>query len=146
MGNVSSKAWAKLRSLTPALSQWERGPAYADRCSSRGSIAPTSRCAVVAILVCPAAESVPGAVATGSQPTLDQWSRSRDPVAIAPGTDLITIGSRAGGRSMFVAPRLISHFAAVWMPRRKDEPLVLSDAAQSTSTNLSQPRRGMSEK
>src|SRR3989441_11346793 len=48
----------------------------------------------------------------------------------------------AGGRSMFVAPRLISHFAAVWMPRRKDEPLVLSDAAQSTSTNLSQPRRG----
>jgi len=36
----------------------------------------------------------------------------------------------AGGRSMFVAPRLIGHFAAVWMPRRKDEPLVLSDAAQ----------------
>ncbi len=36
----------------------------------------------------------------------------------------------AGGRSMFVAPRLIRHFAAVWMPRRKDEPLVLSDAAQ----------------
>src|SRR5687768_11635313 len=36
----------------------------------------------------------------------------------------------AGGRSMFVAPRLISHFAAVWMPRRKDEPLVLSTAAQ----------------
>jgi len=36
----------------------------------------------------------------------------------------------AGGRSMFVAPRLISHFAAVWMPRRTDEPLVLSDAAQ----------------
>src|SRR5438552_14601229 len=36
----------------------------------------------------------------------------------------------AGGRSMFVAPRLISHFAAVWMRRRKDEPLVLSDAAQ----------------
>ncbi len=36
----------------------------------------------------------------------------------------------AGGRSMFVAPRLISHFAAVWMPRRKDEPLVLSPAAQ----------------
>jgi len=36
----------------------------------------------------------------------------------------------AGGRSMFVAPRLISHFAAVWMPRRKDESLVLSDAAQ----------------
>lgn len=36
----------------------------------------------------------------------------------------------AGGRSMFVAPRLISHFAAVWMPRRRDEPLVLSDAAQ----------------
>ena len=36
----------------------------------------------------------------------------------------------AGGRSMFVAPALISHFAAVWMPRRKDEPLVLSDAAQ----------------
>jgi hypothetical protein len=36
----------------------------------------------------------------------------------------------AGGRSMFVAPRLISHFAAVWMTRRKDEPLVLSTAAQ----------------
>ena len=36
----------------------------------------------------------------------------------------------AGGRSMFVAPRLISHFAAVWMPRRKDESEVLSDAAQ----------------
>ena len=36
----------------------------------------------------------------------------------------------AGGRSMFVAPRLISHFAAVWMPRRKDEPAVLSDAAR----------------
>src|SRR3989449_3736707 len=36
----------------------------------------------------------------------------------------------AGGRSMFVAPRLISHFAAIWMPRRTDEPLVLSDAAQ----------------
>src|SRR5215471_11020577 len=36
----------------------------------------------------------------------------------------------AGGRSMFVAPRLISHFAAVWMPRRKDEPNFLSDAAQ----------------
>jgi hypothetical protein len=36
----------------------------------------------------------------------------------------------AGGRSMFVAPRLISHFAEVWMPRRRDEQLVLSDAAQ----------------
>jgi hypothetical protein len=36
----------------------------------------------------------------------------------------------AGGRSMFVAPRLISHFAAVWMPRRTDESEVLSDAAQ----------------
>ena len=36
----------------------------------------------------------------------------------------------AGGRSMFVAPRLISHFAAIWMPRRKDEPQLLSDAAQ----------------
>ncbi len=36
----------------------------------------------------------------------------------------------AGGRSMFVAPALISHFAAVWMPRRKDERGVLSDAAQ----------------
>jgi len=35
----------------------------------------------------------------------------------------------AGGRSMFVAPRLISHFAAVWMPRRKDESQILSDAA-----------------
>src|SRR5947207_9795883 len=36
----------------------------------------------------------------------------------------------AGGRSMFVAPALISHFAAIWMPRRKDEPQLLSDAAQ----------------
>ena len=36
----------------------------------------------------------------------------------------------AGGRSMFVAPRLISHFAAIWMPRRKDESAILSDAAQ----------------
>lgn len=36
----------------------------------------------------------------------------------------------AGGRSMFVAPRLISHFAAIWMPRRKDEPEALSDAAR----------------
>jgi hypothetical protein len=36
----------------------------------------------------------------------------------------------ARGRSMFVAPRLIRHFAAVWMPRRKDEPMVLSEAAQ----------------
>src|SRR2546425_8175667 len=36
----------------------------------------------------------------------------------------------AGGRSMFVAPALVSNFAAIWMPRRKDEPLVLSDAAR----------------
>src|SRR2546421_10536529 len=36
----------------------------------------------------------------------------------------------AGGRSIFVAPRLISHFAAIWMPRRKDEPQLLSTAAQ----------------
>jgi hypothetical protein len=36
----------------------------------------------------------------------------------------------AGGRSIFVAPRLISHFAAIWMPRRKDEPELLSPAAQ----------------
>jgi hypothetical protein len=36
----------------------------------------------------------------------------------------------AGGRSMFVAPRLISHFAAVWMPRRKDESESLSTAAR----------------
>ena len=36
----------------------------------------------------------------------------------------------AGGRSMFVAPRLISDFAAVWMPRRKDEREALSEAAQ----------------
>ena len=36
----------------------------------------------------------------------------------------------AGGRSMFVAPRLISHFATIWMPRRKDEPDVLSVPAQ----------------
>src|SRR5258707_2262059 len=31
---------------------------------------------------------------------------------------------------MFAAPRLISHLAAVWMQRRKSEPMVLSDAAQ----------------
>lgn len=36
----------------------------------------------------------------------------------------------AGGRSMFVAPRLVSHFAAIWMPRRKNESGVLSDAAR----------------
>ena len=36
----------------------------------------------------------------------------------------------AGGRSMFVAPRLISHFAAVWTPRRNAEPRVLSTNAQ----------------
>jgi hypothetical protein len=36
----------------------------------------------------------------------------------------------AGGRSMFVAPRLISRFAAVWMPQKKDEPRSLSMAAQ----------------
>jgi uncharacterized membrane protein len=36
----------------------------------------------------------------------------------------------AGGRSMFVAPRLISHFAAIWMRRRKNEPQTLSDPAQ----------------
>ena len=36
----------------------------------------------------------------------------------------------AGGRSMFVAPRLLSHFAAVWMPRRKDEREALSVPAQ----------------
>src|SRR6266581_9764987 len=34
-------------------------------------------------------KSVPGAVATGSQLTHDRESRSRDPVATAPGTDLI---------------------------------------------------------
>jgi hypothetical protein len=34
-------------------------------------------------------ESVPGAVATGSQLAHDPGSRSRDPVATAPGTDLI---------------------------------------------------------
>lgn len=36
----------------------------------------------------------------------------------------------AGGRSMFVAPRLIGHFASVWMPRRKDERETLSPGAQ----------------
>jgi hypothetical protein len=36
----------------------------------------------------------------------------------------------AGGRSMFVAPALICHFAGVWMPRRKDEAQLLSDVAQ----------------
>lgn len=36
----------------------------------------------------------------------------------------------AGGRSMFVAPRLIEHFAAVWMPRRSDERDTLSVPAQ----------------
>jgi hypothetical protein len=42
----------------------------------------------------------------------------------------------AGGRSMFVATRLISHFAAIWMPRRKDEREALSDAAQRILTVL----------
>jgi hypothetical protein len=36
----------------------------------------------------------------------------------------------AGGRSMFVAPRLVSSFAAVWMPQKKAEPRTLSDRAQ----------------
>jgi hypothetical protein len=36
----------------------------------------------------------------------------------------------AGGRSMFVAPRLIKHFAEVWMPRRRDEREALSVPAQ----------------
>ena len=36
----------------------------------------------------------------------------------------------AGGRSMFVAPRLISAFAAVWMPQKKDEARTLTTAAQ----------------
>jgi hypothetical protein len=36
----------------------------------------------------------------------------------------------AGGRSMFVAPRLISSFAAVWMPQKKNEAQILSSAAQ----------------
>lgn len=36
----------------------------------------------------------------------------------------------AGGRSMFVAPRLISAFAAVWMPQKKDELRTLTTAAQ----------------
>src|SRR5437660_607174 len=43
---------------------------------------------------------------------------------------LVYYARLAGGRSMFVAPALISHFAAIWMPRRKDEPQLLSDAAQ----------------
>src|SRR5437016_10881408 len=51
---IEEVGFAKLRSLTPTLSQWERGPA-ADRCPSRRSIAPTSRCAVGGMLVCPAA-------------------------------------------------------------------------------------------
>src|SRR5437764_10024898 len=43
---------------------------------------------------------------------------------------IVYFAKLTGGRSLFFAPRLISHFAAIWMPRRKDEPLVLSDAAQ----------------
>src|SRR2546422_1415097 len=39
---------------------------------------------------CAATESVPGAIATGSH---DVWWRSRNPVAIALGTDVITIES-----------------------------------------------------
>jgi len=50
---IEDVGFAKLRSLTPALSQWEREP-YADRCPSRRSIVPTSRY-VAAMLVCPAA-------------------------------------------------------------------------------------------
>ena len=36
---IEDVGFAKLRSLTPALSQWEREP-YADRCPSRRSIVP----------------------------------------------------------------------------------------------------------
>jgi hypothetical protein len=43
---IEDVGFAKLRSLAPALSQWEREP-YADRCATdslgRRSIAPTSR-------------------------------------------------------------------------------------------------------
>src|SRR6266478_2467603 len=41
---------------------------------------------------CDVVWSVPGAVATGSQHSKRTWSRGRDPVATAPGTDL-TISS-----------------------------------------------------
>jgi hypothetical protein len=50
---IENAGFAKLRSLTPALSQWERGPA-ADGCPSRRSVVPTSRYAA-AMLVCLAA-------------------------------------------------------------------------------------------
>jgi hypothetical protein len=49
-------------------------------------------------------------------------------------------GKLAGGRSMFVAPRLINHFAAIWMPRRKDEPKVFSTAAQRVLNVLRRER------
>ncbi|MFN2578111.1 MAG: hypothetical protein ABR607_10525 [Pyrinomonadaceae bacterium] len=42
----------------------------------------------------------------------------------------------ARGRSMFVTPRLISHFAAVWMTPRKDEREVLSLPAQRVLSAL----------
>ena len=45
------------------------------------------------------------------------------------------------GRSMFVAPRLISHFAAIWMPRRKDEPEVLVRHSRAGAQKESQNRR-----
>ena len=79
----------------------------------------TSLCAGAAMLVCPAMSK------RMKRRGLPGTSRTKSCAAVA-----FTTRKLAGGRSMFVAPALISHFAAVWMPRRKDEPLVLSDAAQ----------------
>ena len=45
----------------------------------------------------------------------------------------------AGGRSMFVAPRLISHFAAIWMPRlffRSSSVATITGACSDVVTNL----------
>jgi hypothetical protein len=46
----------------------------------------------------------------------------------------------AGGRSMFVAPRLISHFAAIWMYRRS--PACSKSAPARTRTGHRGPARG----
>src|SRR3989441_8175027 len=82
----------------------------------------TSRCAVAAMLVCPAASRR----RQKDEETRLTWSLKDEVMR----RGRVYYGKLAGGRSMFVAPALVSHFAAIWMPRRTDEPLVLSDAAR----------------
>src|SRR2546422_7666581 len=73
----------------------------------------TSRCAVAAMLVCPAASRR----RQKDEETRLTWYLKDEVMR----RGRVYYGKLAGGRSMFVAPRLISHFAAIWMPRRKDE-------------------------